>query len=293
MTGFRGQKFDFTGEDGSWYAVLSALPGIHVNMRVTTPVPSLPEITYITGVSVRARDADGVDHTIVITVADPHSLDSACPDGVSPCLAEGALDVRLDGETALLGPGEVVLGPGVAVSAVNLPGACRSFGFEKYWERKKAEYTAERRRLTFPGGLQDMGEWVLGDPTVTNMAECEEYVARAVAAAAATDGGGGADGGGLFAHDSEHASFQIVTPIGRIRLSHGRLHQLPMRDPTDRFDLPDHLTWQQNLAIDDHELGLDATGILGETLVPTRSEEGTPIMHGMQAIRGSQEDCEY
>eukprot|EP00903_Cladosiphon_okamuranus_P022369 g20573.t1 len=279
MTGFRGQKFDFTGEDGGWYAVLSALPDVHLNMRVTSPVPSVPEITYITGVSIRATDNDGADHTIVITVADPHSLDSECPEGVSPCLAEGALNVELDGEVALLGPGEVILGPGVAISAVNLPGACRTFGFEKYWERRRAEYAAGRRLVTAGDGLQDMGEWILGDPTATNMEECEEYVARAVTA----------NDVGLFGHESEHALFQIVTPMGRIRLTHGRLHQVSMRDPTDRFDLPDHLTWQQNIAIDDDELGLDATGILGETLVPTLNEEGMPIMHGMEAIRGSQE----
>lgn len=71
------------------------------------------------------------------------------------------------------------------------------------------------------------------------MAECVEYVAQA-----------GTENDGVFAHQSEHASFQIVTPKATIRLSHGRLHQIAMRDPTDQFDLPDHLTWQMNLAID-------------------------------------------
>lgn len=99
--------------------------------------------------------------------------------------------------------------------------------------------------------------------------------------------------GGLFAHDSEHASFQIMTPRGRIRLSHGRLHQLPVRDPTDRFDIPDHITWQMNLAIDHNDVSLDATGILGETLVRTLDGSGNLIMQGMESICGSQEDCEY
>ena len=131
--------------------------------------------------------------------------------------------------------------------------------------------------------MQDMADWILGDPTATNMDECAEYVARAT--------GAGSDVG-LFAHDSEHASFQIMTPAGKVRLSHGRLHQLAMRDPTDRFDLPDHITWQMNLAIDHKNLSLDATGILGETLVPTLNEKGKPIMKGMDSIRGTQEDCE-
>ena len=32
MTGFLGQKFDFTGEDGEWYCLISDLPGLHMNM---------------------------------------------------------------------------------------------------------------------------------------------------------------------------------------------------------------------------------------------------------------------
>ena len=48
MTGFLGQKFDFTGEDGGWYALI-ADENMNINMRVTSPVAELPEITYITG----------------------------------------------------------------------------------------------------------------------------------------------------------------------------------------------------------------------------------------------------
>jgi len=132
--------------------------------------------------------------------------------------------------------------------------------------------------------MEDMSEWILGDPTATNMAECIEYVARATA---------GGSGAGLFGLDSEHASFQIMTPVGRIRLSHGRLHQLPMRDPTDSFDLPEHLTWQMNVAIDHHDVDANlATGILGETLVLNLDGNGNPIMQGMGSIRGTEEDCE-
>ena len=131
MTGFLGQKFDFTGEDGEWYCLLDDGPSMHLNMRVTAPVPDLTQITYITGLSLMTSDDEGVDHTIEISVTDPHNLESSCPDGVSPCLAEGALSVTLDGQKSLVSPGKVTLGPGVAISAVNLPDACRSFGFEK------------------------------------------------------------------------------------------------------------------------------------------------------------------
>ncbi|CAM9766511.1 unnamed protein product [Scytosiphon promiscuus] len=63
-----------------------------------------------------------------------------------------------------------------------------------------------------------------------------------------------------------------------------------MRDPTDQYDLPDHLTWQMNMAIDHNEVSRDASGVLGETFSPTRDAEGKPIMTGMEAIRGKQED---
>lgn len=68
MTRFHGQKFDFTGEDGAWYCLLSDPPGVHINMRVTSPVADLPEITYITGLSLMTSDSEGVEHTVVVTV---------------------------------------------------------------------------------------------------------------------------------------------------------------------------------------------------------------------------------
>lgn len=128
---------------------------------MTSPLPEVPTITYITGLAVVATDNEGLDHSIVIMVKDPHSLDSSCPTGESsPCLADGSLRVLLDGEEALFSPGSVVLGEDVVVSAVNLPGACRSFGFEKYWERKKLEYALHGRRVQ--SEQLNMGEWILG-----------------------------------------------------------------------------------------------------------------------------------
>ena len=276
MTGFHGQKFDFTGEDNEWYALISDLPSAHINMRVTAPVPTLPDITYITGLSVLTTDHDGFEHVMVISVKNPHSLQSACPMEQSVCLADGALSVVLDGKEALVVPGTAMLAPGVEISAVNIPGECRSFGFEQYWERKKMEARVGRRLLE----EENMGDWILGDPTVTNMKECIEYVAAAMA-----------NGNDLFDHQSEHASFRIVTPKATIRLSHGKLHQVAMRDPTDQFDLPDHLTWQMNLAIDHSSFSHDAQGVIGETFVPTRDANGNPIMTGLESIRGEQEDC--
>ena len=47
-----------------------------------------------------------------------------------------------------------------------------------------------------------------------------------------------------------------------------------------------------NVAIDRTHVSQNARGILGETLLPTLDANGNMIMHGMDAIRGEQEDCE-
>lgn len=126
--------------------------------RVTSPVPSLPEITYITGLSILTTDANGEIHSVVIEVKNPHDIESSCPTGVSPCLADGSLRVMLDGKEELSAPGSVTLADDVIVSAVNLPGECRSFGFDNYWARKKLQNALHGRHL----GEQTMGEWLLG-----------------------------------------------------------------------------------------------------------------------------------
>lgn len=160
----------------------------------------------------------------------------------------------------------------------------RSFDFEKYSETENVEY-ARRRRRRLTHGLRDMADWVLGDPTATNLPECAEYVTEATA--------NGNDDAGLFAHDSEHTSFRILTPTGKIRLSHGRLHRRAMRDPTDRFNIPDHEVWQINLlAIEHDNVYMEATGDQGETLVPTLDDRGVPTVEGMRSNQGSELECE-
>ena len=64
-----------------------------------------------------------------------------------------------------------------------------------------------------------------------------------------------------------------------------------MRDPTDQFDLPDHRTFQMNMGIERAFLGMYPQGVLGETLHPTvDASTGEPIMRGMSAVRGTEED---
>lgn len=159
MTGFRGQKFDFVGRDGAWYAVVSNLPHIHLNMRVTSPVPSVPGMIYITGVSIVTTDGKGLGHTIGITVIDPHSLQTSCRVGVPSCLAEGSLHVVMGEVEAMTAPGQVNVAGNIAICAVNFPGACRSFGFQKYWERKELDvFYPSDRKLSLINSMQNISD---------------------------------------------------------------------------------------------------------------------------------------
>lgn len=107
LVGFNGQKFDFTGEDGAWYSLLSDGPCLRVNMRITVPLPDTPSISYITGVGVTLCDNVGDTHSIELTVQDPHNLATVCPDARMPCVADGAVSLVLDGESVTT-PGQVL-----------------------------------------------------------------------------------------------------------------------------------------------------------------------------------------
>lgn len=78
---------------------------------------------------------------------------------------------------------------------------------------------------------------------------------------------------GIVNHEFDRVLFHVVTPLELVRLSHRTLHQLPTRDPAE-FDLPDHFTWQTNLTVDHNNVCPEATGFLGETLVPTVDGKG-------------------
>lgn len=105
MFGIQRQTFDFTGEDGEWYALLHDT-GVSINMRITAPIADVPEVTYITGLGLSLVGSDGELHTLEIVIEDPLDLEPDCPrSNEKPCLADGALTVLVDGiET---GVGEV------------------------------------------------------------------------------------------------------------------------------------------------------------------------------------------
>ena len=278
LVGLAGQKFDFTGQSNCWYALLSAWGTDHVNMRVTAPIADLPGVTYITGISIQTDDEDGVGHSIVLFVSNPSVLQTSCPVDGQPCIGEGALTVLVDG-VRVTRPGQTDLGPGVSIAAANIPGECRPFGFEQYWQLKvrEAELLAaqSRRRLS---ASPTMDRWIADDGSATNPAECKEYVSKAM------------KHGGIYTHQSDHVSFQIITPNLTLRLNHGKLHQLPERDPTDAFDIPDHTTFQMNIGFMGIKRDDTLQGIIGETSVPTIDQHGAKIMSGLEAIRGQEDD---
>ena len=128
---------------------------------------------------------------------------------------------------------QVELDGGVAVSALNIPGECRPFGFEKYWLDKQE--AADHRSLL---AAFSPGMWLKKDTKRTDPDACDNYIDEASAT------------GTLFDHQSEHASFQITSPSLSLRVNVGKVHQLAMRDPTDNFDLPDHVAYQMNVVFE-------------------------------------------
>lgn len=114
MTGFHGQKFDFTGDDGGWDAHISYPRPMQIHVRTTAPFLFFPVIACIAGRSLVNTDANGSDHTAVISVKEPQSLDSACYANEHPGLEDNSLNVVIDGEEALGASGTVSVAPGYA-----------------------------------------------------------------------------------------------------------------------------------------------------------------------------------
>lgn len=138
---------------------------------------------------------------------------------------------------------QVSLGGGVFFSAANIPGECRPFGFEKYWQKKAAAQdslvsSGSRRLDVAPTSL-----WILSDDHKTNPVECRAYVRS------------GMEEGSLFDFQSEHTSIQIRADDLAIRVNHGKIHQLAMRDPTDQYNLPDHIAFQMNIDFERFNIG--------------------------------------
>ena len=77
---------------------------MHLNMRIPSHVASVPEITYKTGLLIVTMDDGGLEQEIAMLVINPQSMKSSCHVGSQPSLADGVLDVAVDGEEVQLAP---------------------------------------------------------------------------------------------------------------------------------------------------------------------------------------------
>ena len=81
--GLRGQHFDVSGAEGSWYCLVKDEEiDLHVNTRFTAPLPDdFPHRQLITGLAIVSNG-----HSLVIEVRNPYDVATdGCPRGV--CLA--------------------------------------------------------------------------------------------------------------------------------------------------------------------------------------------------------------
>ncbi|CAN0226416.1 unnamed protein product [Scytosiphon promiscuus] len=272
MLGLRGQKIDWSGEDGGWYSLVQdSKADFSVNVRLTAPLPAeFPDRQLVTGLSVMAEG-----HSLAIEVKNPYTVNTdGCPQGVSPCLANGGLRAVADGtevdDLLRFSRAERVAGDLISMSASNLPVECRQFGGDKIWARM-FNAMMQSRRLRAEEQLED---WILRYPKMAAPDWCAKYIAE----------------NNLADLQSTHAIFKIETPAVTVRLNAGVNFQGDGEMDANGVVLPDLDFWQMDVGFD----GLDVdnpelSGILGETARPVYNQAGEQIMGGFEAFRGDVE----
>ncbi|CAM9126794.1 unnamed protein product [Ectocarpus sp. 13 AM-2016] len=275
MRGLRGQRIDWHGVDGGWYSLIKDDDAeLNVNIRVTAPLSDeFPNRQLMTGLTVLSEG-----HSLVIEVANPYTIGTdGCPEGVSPCLANGGLRTYVDGQEAdelLRFSRHVPVGDGaITVSATNLPVECRQFGGDKIWAHMYKDIIDSRRRLL---GDESLEEWILRyDHSMPARRWCAKYMAE----------------NDLADLQSTHAIFKIETSSVTVRLNVGVNHQGEGALDWDGRVLPELEFWQMDVGMD----GLDVenpalSGLLGETSRPTYDKNEKEVMAGFEAFRGTVED---
>lgn len=207
---------------------------------------------------------------------DPYTVaTNGCPDGVSPCLADGGLRVVVNGEeskdylrstSTIIGHPTGEIG-NIVLSASNLPIECRQFGGEKIWAIMHDQMLRGTRKLR----SETFEEWVL---RFEHMA-APEWCAKFVTEQRLTD------------VQSDHAIFKIETPSVALRVNVGTNHQGDGETDWDGTVLPDLRFWQMDVGFEGLNLAGPLAGILGETANPVVDEEGHAVMEGLEAIRGA------
>ncbi|CAN0436789.1 unnamed protein product [Ectocarpus sp. 12 AP-2014] len=275
MRGLRGQTINWSGVDGGWYSLIKDdNADLNVNVRVTAPLPDeFPDRQLMTSLAVLSKG-----HSVVIEVEHPYTIDTGgCPEGVSPCLANGGLRITVDGQRVdelLRFSRHVPVADGaISVSASNLPVECRQFGGHKTWGRVYQEMLESRRKLF---GGESLEDWILRyDHNMPAPRWCAKYIAE----------------NDLADLQSTHAIFKIETSTVTVRLNAGVNHQGDGELDWDGRVLPDLEFWQMDVGmhgLDDDNPAL--SGLLGETARPVYDENGNEVMEGFDAFRGTVED---
>ena len=270
VEGLLGQRVEFSGVSGAWYSFLKDVDaGLDVNVRVTAPLEEeFPDRQLVTGVAVLFQG-----HSTVIQVKDPSNTDTnGCDDEVYTCLADGGLQVMVDGEERpdLLSPSiDRNLPGGTFLSSSNLPVECRQFGGAKVWAHMYEEMLQDQRTLL----AEDFEQWILESQNMAAHDWCAKYVAER----------------GLSHVQSSHAVFKIETPYITLRLNAGinsQSQDVPQLNWDGRI-LPELDFWQMDLGVQGLNRENHLSGILGETAYPVRDSDGEIVMEGPDAIRGT------
>ena len=275
MRGLRGQRIDWSGVDGGWYSMIKDDSNdLNINVRVTAPLPDeFPDRQLMTSLSVISEG-----HSLIVEVANPYTVNTGgCPDGVSPCLANGGLRMIVDGQEVdeLLRFSRVVpvADGAVSVSASNLPVECRQFGGDRIWARMFQEMLDGMRQLR---GAESFEDWILEhDHSMAAPGWCAKYIAE----------------NDLADLQSNHAIFKIETSTVTVRLNAGINYQRSGELNWDGRVLPDLEFWQMDVGMDGLDVNNPAlSGLLGETARPVYDENGKAVMEGFDAFRGTVED---
>eukprot|EP00903_Cladosiphon_okamuranus_P008159 g7858.t1 len=274
MQGLRGQRIEWSGVDGGWYSLIKDdNADLHINVRLTAPLPEeFPDRQLMTSLAVLSKG-----HSVVVEVANPYTIDTdGCPQGFSPCLANGGLRIIVDGhedDELLRFSTQVPVADGaVTLSASNLPVECRQFGGDRIWARKFQDMIEGKRQLLDGESLE---EWILRYDNMAAPGWCAKYIAE----------------NELADLQSNHAIFKIETSTVTVRLNAGVNYQGNGELNWDGRVLPDLEFWQMDVGI----VGLDVgnpllSGLLGETARPVYDENGQAVMEGFDAFRGTVED---
>lgn len=216
MVGMQGQKFDWSGEDGGWYVLLSDAD-LEVAVRLTAPLPEeFPDRQLMTGFSTKYGDG----HSIVIENKHPYTTETEdCPDALEgPCLSEHALKITVDGQEVLdVATDRMSLPGGATMTAVNLPVQCQPYGGDVIWAKSFKEIATNRHLSVI---YDTVDEWVARwSAKAAAPTWCDRFLAESGA-------------GGLLRHEGKHSVFKIDTPSLTVRLNHGTNHQV--RDTKER-----------------------------------------------------------